>query len=127
MTFIIGFIVLILVIVLKQYDISEIENLIYFKKLSPQEIQALSNNKIDNKKETSDSKKSKKHISENENTETSQEVSSCDVSSDSSSLTETRKSLLSSSEFIPDIISEKEQKPDLNIYSDIEIYTPENL
>lgn len=127
MTFIIGFIVLILVIVLKQYDISEIENLIYFKKLSPQEIQALSNNKIDNKKETSDSKKSKKHISENESTETSQEVSSCDVSSDSSSLTETRKSLLSSSEFIPDIISEKEQKPDLNIYSDIEIYTPENL
>lgn len=127
MTFIIGFIVLILVIVLKQYDISEIENLIYFKKLSPQEIQALSNNKIDNKKETSDSKKSKKHISENENTETSQEVSSCDVSSNSSSLTETRKSLLSSSEFIPDIISEKEQKPDLNIYSDIEIYTPENL
>lgn len=127
MTFIIGFIVLILVIVLKQYDISEIENLIYFKKLSPQEIQALSNNKIDNKKETSNSKKSKKHISENENTETSQEVSSCDVSSDSSSLTETRKSLLSSSEFIPDIISEKVQKPDSNIYSDIEIYTPENL
>lgn len=130
MIFIVGFIFIILITVLKQYDISDIKNLLYFKKLTVEEIQALLNNQVKSKEKSNNVNK----ISENtinSDSDSTNKVIQADslkpLAPASDSLLQTRTSLTSSPDLALGSDDTHIEETDLDIYAGIEIYTPDDL